>query len=196
MLLMGQHSMSRCGAGHSVLLFNEGWGIINLPFKIFQGFTRFACHMVLKKTSKVTITSSDETNYVFSMFFKFFRSSYCLLLCLLKNKSCKNQCPKHTFQTNSILVQKSGQLCGNSEENYNGNNNNKNNKPKKSSLLTYQNLDLHSQNGKEVTKAGCRRFLKAVIYSTVAFYLYIAYPTLKLVYLAIIDSQIKLLQKT
>ena len=118
MLLMGQHSMSRCGAGHSVLLFNEGWGIINLPFKNFQGFTRFACHMVLKKTSKVTITSGDETNYVFSMFFKFFRSSYCLLLCLLKNKSCKNQCPKHTFQTNSILVQKSGQLCGNSEENY------------------------------------------------------------------------------
>ena len=164
-------------------------------------FTRFACqvatnHMVLKKLQKSPSQVVMKLITFSACFFKFFRSSYCLLLCLLKNKSCKNQCPKHTFQTNSILVQKSGQLCGNSEENYNGNNNNKNNKPKKSSLLTYQNLDLHSQNGKEVTKAGCRRFLKAVIYSTVAFYLYIAYPTLKLVYLAIIDSQIKLLLKT
>ena len=38
-----------------------------------------------------------------------------------------------TFQTNSIFVQKSGQVCVNSEENFNINNNN--NKPKKSSLL-------------------------------------------------------------
>ena len=154
--------------------------------------------MVLKKTSKVTITSTDETNYVFRMFFNFL-GALTPYFCVCWKIRAARISAQNIFHTNSIFVQKSGQVCGNSEENFNINNNN--NKPKKSSLLKgraapCQNLDLHSQNGKEVTKAGCRRFLKTVLYSTVAFYLYIAYPTLKLLYLAIIDSQIKLLLKT
>ena len=124
--------MSRCGAGHSVLLFNEGWGIINFPYKNFRGSLDLPVTWYWKKLQKAP-SQVPMKLITFSECFSILLGALTPYFCICWKIRAARISAQNIFHTNSIFVQKSGQVCGNSEENFNINNNN--NKPKKSSLL-------------------------------------------------------------
>ena len=124
--------MSRCGAGYSGLLFNEGLGIINFPYKSSRGSLDLPVTWYWKKLQK-SPSQVPMKLITFSECFSIFLGALTPYFCVCWKIRAARMSAQKTFQTNSIFVQKSGQVCGNSEENFNINNNN--NKPKKLSLL-------------------------------------------------------------